>query len=62
MLHLSDGFPFPPPPDTLDPPGPTEAFLAFMLGYMLLVMTVIWLLPNRWTDWVFPRRAKDRHV
>lgn len=55
MLTFLDGSA---PPPVLDPeyiPSAAEAFLSFMLGYLLLVMCVLWILPRRWTEWVFGR-------
>jgi hypothetical protein len=44
---LLEGSPLP-VPDVDFTPGPFEAFFAFMLGYLLLVMLLLWLLPETW--------------
>lgn len=54
MPFLDGAAPLPPCPDCA-PPGPVEALVGFMLGYLLLVILVIWLLPTRWTRWIFLR-------
>jgi hypothetical protein len=48
---MFEGDPFPPLPPGIDyTPGPAEAFFAFMLGYLLLVLVIIWALPKKWFD------------
>jgi hypothetical protein len=45
------GDPFPPLPQGMDYTlGPVEQFFAFMLGYLLLVLVIIWTLPKKWSD------------
>jgi len=58
MLYFLDGSPILPPlgPGPEYIPSPLEAFVYFMLGYLLLVTCVLFALPPRWTRWVFPRR------
>jgi hypothetical protein len=48
---MFDGDPFPPLPPGMDyRPGPAEAFFAFMLGYLLLVLVILSVLPKKWFD------------
>ena len=47
---LLDGDPFLPPPPEMDyTPGPAEAFFAFMLAYLLLVMLILFVMPEKWS-------------
>ena len=47
---MLDGDPFTPPPPEMDyTPGPAEAFFAFMLAYLLLVMLVLFVMPEKWS-------------
>ncbi len=54
LALLDGGSPLPPGPEYI--PGPLEAFVAFMLGYLLFVANVLFVLPRRWTRWAFPER------
>ena len=38
---------------SLDPLGPVEGFIAFMLSWFLLVLVVLLILPRRWTQIAF---------
>lgn len=58
MNLLLDGFAPPSPCPDCVPPGPVEVFVSFMLGYLLLVICVLVILPRHWTDWIFLRDEK----
>jgi len=48
---MFDGDPFflPPPPEMDYTPGPAEAFFAFMLAYLLLLMLILFVMPEKWS-------------
>ena len=47
---MLDGDPFPPQPPGMEyTPGPAEAFFAFMLAYLLLLMLILSVMPEKWS-------------
>jgi hypothetical protein len=60
VLTVLDGDPMLPDPPDLPPLSPGHAFFLFMLGFLLLVMLILFLLPEgRLKQIAFGRTAQD---